>query len=73
MPGLVGAAMRRDGFYALFRNTITYSEEGQDGPARKGMVRIKVFNLLLPEVGPLFLDRGIYVQSAETEVFHRPT
>ena len=66
MPGLVGAVMRRSGFYAALRQGITHHEEsGGAVAAGRGTVRVKLFNLLLPELGPLILARGILV--AETE------
>jgi hypothetical protein len=30
---------------------------------------VKVFNLLMADLGPLFLERGIYVPSGELELF----
>jgi len=59
MPGLVGATMRRDGYYAAMRSGITYRESLADVADRAATVRIKLFNLLLPELGPEFLRRGV--------------
>lgn len=61
MPGLVGATMRRSGFYAAFRQGISYEETGRELRAGEGVVRLKLFNLLLPELAPLVLARGILV------------
>jgi hypothetical protein len=69
MPGLVGATMRRKGFYASFRNAITHREEGERSPEKEGLFRVKLFNLLMAELGPLFLERGIYLKSGEVEEF----
>ncbi len=69
MPGLVGAAMRRHGFYAGLRNSIAYGGKGCDRTEKEGMVRIKLFNLLIPELGPFFLNKGIYVASDEWSAF----
>ena len=62
MPGLVGATMRRGGFYAALRHGI--SQLAQDSPMThgKGTVTLKLFNLLLAEVGPLVLARGILLE-----------
>jgi hypothetical protein len=66
MPGLVGAVMRRSGFYAALRQGITHHEEsGGAVTADRGTVRVKLFNLLLPELGPLILARGILVTGTE--------
>jgi hypothetical protein len=61
MPGLVGATMRRGGVIAGFRSGITHRESGAPGHAGKGTIRVKVFNLLIAELMPLFLARGILV------------
>jgi hypothetical protein len=65
MPGLVGAVMRRSGFYAALRQGISHT--GETGVAKKGdgSVRLKLFNLLLPELSPLFLARGIVLERSE--------
>lgn len=61
MPGLVGATMRRSGFYAAFRQGISHAETGVELKAGEGVIRLKLFNLLLPELAPLVLARGILV------------
>lgn len=67
MPGLVGAVMRRDSFYASFRDTISYRDEEENrgsGPHRdEGMIRLKLFNLVMKELGPGFLESGIYLET----------
>jgi hypothetical protein len=69
MPGLVGATMRRGGRYALFRGSITYRETGAACEAEEGLVRLKLFNLLLDELGGGFLKRGILVASSDLADF----
>lgn len=69
MPGLVGATMRRGGYYAAMRGAITYRSGETDALAGYGEVRIKLFNLLLPELGPAFLQRGIMLPAAELSAF----
>jgi len=61
MPGLVGAVMRRGGFYASLRNGITYHETATKVDVHKGTITVKLFNLLIGELGPLFLQRGFRV------------
>jgi hypothetical protein len=69
MPGLVGATMRRQGFYASFRGTITHREEGERPQEKEGFFRVKLFNLLMAELGPFLLGKGIYVPSEEMARF----
>jgi hypothetical protein len=59
LPGLVGATLRRDGFYACLRESITYHKEDMSVEARQGTITIKLFNLLMDELGPAFLKKGI--------------
>lgn len=70
MPGLVGATMRRDGFYANFRRNITHREvTPDDTPQRVAPIRVKIFNILLSELGPDFLRRGIILGITELVYF----
>jgi len=69
MPGLVGATMRRGGYYAAMRGAITYRTGETDALGGYGAVRIKLFNLLLPELGPGFLQRGIMLPATMLSEF----
>jgi hypothetical protein len=69
MPGLVGATMRRGGYYAALREGITHQETAVDGTDRIGTVRVKLFNLLISELGPDFLRRGIILTALELREF----
>jgi len=71
MPGLVGATMRRGGFYAAMRGAMTYREDVAAGGSGIAWVRVKLFNLLLRELGPGFLARGIVMTAAELSAFIR--
>ena len=66
--GLVGSTFRRGGSLAVFRDGITYRERyeisGKDGA---GMVTVKLFNLLVRELGPAFLKEGIWVNKQDAE------
>jgi hypothetical protein len=64
MPGLVGATLRRGGFYAAFREGISCKVDDAPPLAGIGTVKIKLFNLLMGELGPLFLGRGIIVPAS---------
>lgn len=72
MPGLVGATMRRGGFYAALRQGISHLSESGTAAAERGTVRLKLFNLLLAELGPLLLARGLVVEQSElAELLHQ--
>lgn len=58
MPGLVGAVMRRGGFYASLRSGITYHQTTVDAGIQTGTITVKLFNLLIGELGPGFVRRG---------------
>jgi hypothetical protein len=59
LPGLVGATLRRGGLYACLRNSITYRKEDMPVHSRQGTITIKLFNLLMDVMGPVFLRKGI--------------
>jgi len=61
MPGLIGATMRRGGVLASFRTGITYCEPSGSDKGGRGRITLKLFNLLIDELGPQFLARGIWV------------
>ena len=61
MPGLIGATMRRGGVLASFRSGITYCPASETPGRSKGRITLKLFNLLIDELGPGFLARGIWV------------
>jgi hypothetical protein len=63
MPGLVGATMRSGGYYAAMRGAMTYQNEGEVVVGQRGVITIKLFNLLLPELGPRLLLRGFLLRA----------
>ena len=65
MPGLAGAAMRRGSFYASFRDSITYKKGGDTSRQEKCMVRLKLFNIVMKELGPGFLEKGIFLKFSD--------
>ena len=69
MPGLVGATMRRGGYYSAMRSSITHTDDRRSGEDRIGTVRIKLFNILLAELGPDFLGRGAVVTASDMTEF----
>ncbi len=69
MPGLVGATMRRGGRYSSFRSAITYHETGHRCSSGEGLVTLKLFNLLMAELGPGVLEKGFLVSSSDLAEF----
>jgi hypothetical protein len=65
MPGLMGAMLRRGGYYAPMRSGITH--RGDAAPQRIGQGRIvmKLFGMALRELGPMLLERGIGVDAGD--------
>jgi hypothetical protein len=74
MPGLVGATFRKGGSLAAFRSTITHNKIDNGAEMEIGYITIKLFNLLVKELGTLFLKRGIYLdtQTAKEELSNQP-
>ncbi len=72
MPGLVGATFRSGGVLSPFRSSISYRpDECGAFESRRGAVNLKLFNLLVPEMGPAFLKNGIFVEKILLEEFFR--
>jgi hypothetical protein len=70
MPGLVGATFRSGGVLSSFRAAISYRpDECKIADSEEGIVQIKLFNLLVPELGPGFLKQGIFVQKVLLDSF----
>jgi hypothetical protein len=63
MPGLVGAAMRRDGDLTWMRSGITYHEGEIEHKEGQGLIQIKLFNQVMADLGESFLRRGVYVKT----------
>jgi len=63
LPGLVGATLRQGSILASLRGSITYSESGTCSGG-EGVIHLKLFNLVMHDLGPSFLERGIIVYSS---------
>ncbi|MCD6271374.1 MAG: hypothetical protein J7K30_00670 [Deltaproteobacteria bacterium] len=59
MPGVMGACLRKGGLYAPMRSNISLKKRASDITRQYGEVVIKLFNLVLKELGPVFLEDGI--------------
>ena len=73
MPGLAGAVLRRGGAYAAMRNQISHKNNRADDSSENGTVMLKLFNLVALELGPMFLERGIWIDGKNLENFFRKT
>lgn len=65
MPGVLGATLRKGGRYAPMRMQISHDNDIAPDTHKKGEVTIKLFNLILRELGPLFLERGIWINGED--------
>jgi len=69
MPGLVGAIMRSGGFYAPMRRQISHRKNLPASGPQTGQLTLKLWNLVVKELGPAFLERGIWIQCTEMRSF----
>lgn len=68
MPGLVGATMRRGGHLAAMRGAITYQEQ-QHQESGTGKIKIKLFNMVMAELGAAFLSHGVLLAPKDLSGF----
>jgi|GEM_PF-397321 len=65
MPGLMGAMLRRGGYYAPMRSGITHRggtlPQGAGEGEGEGFIIVKLFGAALRELGPALLARGVAV------------
>jgi hypothetical protein len=71
MPGLVGATMRSGGVLAGFRHSISHRTTNGQTDRAGGVLLIKLFNLLIAEMGPRFLRQGILVSTDDLQALLR--
>ena len=71
MPGLAGATMRRGGFYASMRRQISYDQNPLSTATGTGEITIKLFNIVAKELGPHFLQNGIWIAGENFQDFIR--
>ena len=69
MPGLVGAIMRSGGFYAPMRRQISHRKNLPASGPQTGQLTLKLWNLVVKELGPAFLERGVWIEAAEMQSF----
>lgn len=59
MPGLAGATLRKGGHLAAMRSQISHAKEAACTAGGMGRITLKLFNLVLRELGPHFLAIGV--------------
>jgi len=70
MPGLVGATLRRGGYYKSLRAQISHGSKEDDPPAAaEGLVTLKLFNLVARSLGKTLLQDGVLVKKKNFEDF----
>lgn len=67
MPGLAGATLRMGGHLATLRKEITFSGEKEKGATGQGFVTLKLFNLIIKDLGQGLLENGIYIKHNQFE------
>jgi hypothetical protein len=71
LPGLVGATMRRGGFYSSLRNSITFQGGAGFQGTQKGRIVLKLFNILIEDLGPRILENGFMITESKLLDFLR--
>jgi len=69
MPGLVGATMRRGGTYATLRSSISFTETDESIERQRGLMTLKLLNMVGRELGPAFLANGVYLAGEQLTDF----
>ena len=69
MPGLVGAILRSGGFYASMRSQISYDQNNLSSSPIAGKITLKLLNLVVKELGPAFLEKGIWFNGGKLQEF----
>ena len=62
MPGLVGAILRSGGYYAAMRNQLSHVPGQPVSQAQSAKITLKLMNIVAKELGPIFLQQGIWLK-----------
>jgi hypothetical protein len=68
MPGVLGATLRKGGYYAAMRGEISHSGQDTLSP-HEGKILLKLFNLLPGEIGASLLSKGVWVKGDTLKKF----
>jgi hypothetical protein len=69
LPGLAGATLRRGGAFSSLRSQITHPVHETPIAQREGFIILKLFNLLMDELGPALLHRGVFIKKEVLKEF----
>ena len=69
MPGLVGAILRSGGMYAGMRSQISHDVSEARPPKGSAPITLKLWNLVVKELGPTFLQNGIIIKGEALQEF----
>jgi hypothetical protein len=69
MPGLVGATFRKGGRYSWMRSSISHPDDNDVTAGKTGWVTVKLFNMILKELGPFFLEAGVWLKGEAIQAF----
>jgi hypothetical protein len=70
VPGLAGSIMRRDTAHLRSMRSLSAHELEKKGITEgEGFIHVKLFNLMVRELGRTFLDKGIWISGEELEEF----
>lgn len=61
MPGMVGSTLRKGGVFAGMRSQISHVTDTPADRDRQIRIKLKLFNLIAKELGPAFLQKGVYL------------
>jgi len=69
MPGLAGATLRMGGSLVSFRSQITFRAKNKPGSRHKGLIFIRLYNLILRDLGVIFLKNGVLLKPVDLAEF----
>lgn len=69
MPGMVGSTFRKGGVFAGMRSQISHETDLSSFHDRQIWVKLKLFNLIAKELGPAFLQKGVYLEGSNFHNF----
>ena len=67
MPGLMGATLRKGGFFSSLRQDISYHKDNTTSDTAARPITLKLFNLVAQELGPPFLHRGVTIKGQDLQ------
>lgn len=69
MPGLVGSTLRRGGYYAEMRGSISYGRADDKQGGKRCLINLRLFNFLARELAERFLLNGVYLKASRFRDF----